>query len=70
MPKYNIILEVSDQFKEDCLPMLEYIKKIAGYGHSFSIMVDPDNSEYEKEFYVDGDGASHIHSIKVEEVKE
>ena len=65
---YIITLEVTSQFKDECLEMLEYIKKVAGWEHSFSVVVDP-GSEDEKKFYVDGDGWSHINKIEVEKVK-
>jgi len=63
---YIITLEVTSQFKEECLEMLEYIKKVAGRGHSFLVVIDPGSEE--KEFYVDGDGSSHINEIGVERV--
>lgn len=50
--------------------LLDYIKKIGNIGHSFSIIVDLGDSEYEKKFYWDGDGADSIKSIKVSEIKE
>lgn len=36
--------------------MLAYIGKIAGHGHSFSVVVDPGDHDYEKKFNIDGDG--------------
>lgn len=67
--KYIISLTVSEQFKTEGVPLLEYIKKQAGIGHSFPVVVDPDDSEYRKEFGIDGDGTSHIYDIKVGEKK-
>ena len=52
-------------FKEFLKPFLEYIQKIGGSGHSFSIIVDPDDSENKKVFGFDGDGADRIDTIKV-----
>lgn len=52
-------------FKEFLKPFLEYIQKIGGSGHSFSIVVDPDDSENRKVFGFDGDGADRIDTIKV-----
>lgn len=63
--KYIVELEITPRFKEEVLPMLYYIKKIAGIGHSFSVIVDPDSKEYTKRFGVDGDGSSHIKNIKL-----
>lgn len=49
--------------------LLNYIKDIGNIGHSFEIVVDPDNSEYKKTFGWDGDGADYIKNIKVESAK-
>lgn len=40
--------------------MLAYIAKIASHGHSFPVVVDPDDREYRKEFGIDGDGAFRL----------
>jgi len=66
-PTYLITIECTGQAaKETLLPLLEYLKITAAVGHSFSIVVDPDDSEHRKEFGMDGDGAAHIISIKSE----
>lgn len=44
--------------------MLDYIGRTAAIGHSFSVVVDPGDSEYEKKFSFDGDGAFRIEDIK------
>lgn len=44
--------------------MLKYIGDTAAIGHSFSVVVDPGDSEYEKKFSFDGDGAFRIEEIK------
>ena len=36
--------------------LLEYIQRTAGIGHSFEVVVDPDDSEYRRRFGIDGDG--------------
>ena len=46
--------------------MLAYIGKAAGVGHSFSIVVDPGDSEYEKTFGFDGDGSDRIISVELD----
>jgi hypothetical protein len=46
--------------------MLAYIGKIGGHGHSFGITVDPGDSEYERKFGFDGDGADHITSVELD----
>jgi hypothetical protein len=46
-------------------PLLDHIKKTGAIGHTFDIVVDPDNSDYRKRFGFDGDGPDRIHDIKV-----
>jgi len=36
--------------------LLEYIRDTAGVGHSFEVVVDPDDRQYRKRFGIDGDG--------------
>ena len=50
--------------------LLEYIKEIGNTGHSFKIVVDPENKDTTKEFGWDGDGSDKIESIKVEKKEE
>ena len=45
--------------------LLEAIKSTANPGHSFPVVLDPDDSENKKEFYFDGDGAFYIDKIEV-----
>lgn len=60
-----IIIECTEQAAtETLMPLLDCLKRNAGIGHSFPIVVDPDDSEFRKKFYMDGDGAAHIISIK------
>lgn len=42
--------------------LIDYLR-IANIGHSFSVVVDPDVSDYKKTFYLDGDGSFRIESI-------
>jgi len=53
--------------KEELAPLLEYIGKNGNPGHSFEIVVDPDDSEKRESFFFDGDGSSHINldSVKI-----
>lgn len=60
----HYILTVTDP-EHSLIELLSYIKQIAGYGHSFQITVDPGNPDYEKKFYIDGDGWDHIQDIAV-----
>lgn len=50
--------------------LLNYIKDIGNVGHSFSIIVDPENSSTKKNFDWDGDGLDYIKSIKVNLINE
>ena len=65
---FNISVEVRDP-ENQLIDMIEYIKKIANGGHSYKITVDPDSSDYKKDFYIDGDGAFHINDVKVDTIK-
>lgn len=47
-------------------PMLRYIGDTAATGHSFNIVVDPDDPETERKFSFDGDGADRILSVEVQ----
>lgn len=44
--------------------LIDYIQRTAGPGHSFEVVVDPDDKEYRKSFYMDGDGPFYIQDIK------
>lgn len=48
--------------------LLEHIKGVGNTGHSFSIVVDPDQQSTKKEFEWDGDGADSILKISHEEL--
>lgn len=50
--------------------LLQHIKKIGNIGHSFSIIVDPNNKDTKLETGWDGDGSDRIRDIKVEDVEE
>lgn len=63
------ILTVSDGDRS-ILNLLEYIQKVARWGHSFPVTVDPNDEEHKQDFYIDGDGWDHIHDITIEEYKE
>lgn len=48
--------------------MVELLKHIGGAanpGHSFKVVVDPDDEEYSKDFFIDGDGDFYLKEIKV-----
>jgi hypothetical protein len=58
--KLTIILrDPNDQL----VKMLYDIMSKANPGHSYEVVVDPDDSEYRKSFFIDGDGAFFIKKI-------
>jgi hypothetical protein len=58
----KIVLDVDDEDGQ-LKKLLEYIKANSEVGHSFGVVVDPDDSELTKKFYIDGDGAFRIRDI-------
>lgn len=51
------------------IKLITYIKQLAGPGHSFSVIVDPDSSENRKSFGMDGDGSFAIQEVMLNKVK-
>lgn len=47
--------------------LLNYIKKLTGIGHSFHVVVDPNNPTHEKDFFIDGDGSDRIKNVDIED---
>lgn len=43
--------------------LLNHIKDTAAIGHSFDVVVDPDNKEFKEVFSIDGDGSDRIEGI-------
>lgn len=52
--------DVEGQLKK----LIEYIAENGNGGHSFSIVVDPGDSENERKFFWDGDGGDYIEGVK------
>ena len=44
--------------------MIDYIMHNANIGHSFESIVDPDDRERKKSFFMDGDGSFYIQEVK------
>ena len=59
----KLVIELDDQDSQ-LSQFLHYVKDISGIGHSFEVVVDPDDSEHRKSFYLDGDGAFRIKNIE------
>lgn len=51
----------------DIANMIDYIKHNGNIGHSFEIIVDPNDSERKKIFGWDGDGADRLDSVKLDD---
>ena len=47
------------------LKILRHMQSIGGMGHSYSIELDPDDSDYRMSVGWDGDGSDHVKDIKV-----
>ncbi len=61
----KLVVDVKDsegQLKE----LIDYIKDVANAGHTFDVVVDPGNEDWEKSFEIDGDGAFSIKEVKFE----
>jgi hypothetical protein len=63
----NISFTVQGDASDSLVRMLRHIQKLGDTGHSFAIVVDPDNSEYRETFGFDGDGSDRIDEILVDE---
>jgi len=61
----KVIVECSQSGAEQLQKLLDYIKSTGGIGHSFHIVVDPEDSEFKNTFGWDGDGADSIEKITV-----
>ena len=48
--------------------LLKHIQEIGNTGHSFSIIVDPDNKDTEGSFGWDGDGSDSIQNVIKEKI--
>jgi hypothetical protein len=60
-----LVRDQDDQLEK----IVKHIQRASSPGHSFPVIVDPNDSEYRKEFYFDGDGAFYIKKIKVTEIE-
>ena len=50
--------------------LLETIKDYTQMGHTFTVVVDPGDEDYEKSFYIDGDGSDKLEELDIQEVEE
>ena len=60
------VIEIECNDSEGSLArLLTYIMRTGNIGHSFDIVVDPDNKEHKMSFGWDGDGSNSIRNIRV-----
>lgn len=59
-------IEISYIGDNSFIEMLKWIANTGAAGHSFSIVVDPKDEDYSKEFGFDGDGSDRMAYIKVD----
>lgn len=61
----KLVIDVNDSEKQ-LKDLVDYIKEVSDAGHSFDVVVDPGNEDWEKGFEIDGDGAFSIKEVKFE----
>lgn len=49
-----------DDSEGNIIGLLKTISDYSKMGHSFTVVVDPGDEEYKKEFWIDGDGADKL----------
>ena len=67
--KFDKIIVLTRDRDSNLFNLLNHIKSLGNIGHSFTIVVDPDNKEG-KTFSWDGDGSDFIKSIEREKGNE
>lgn len=63
----TVVCDVAAKGESGLIDLIEYIAGIGNSGHSFEIVVDPENSDTKKNFYFDGDGSDYIDEVSVED---
>ena len=63
--KGKLVINVVDS-EGELQKLIDHIKKIANMGHSFEVVVDPNNKDYTEKFYIDGDGSFYIKDVEFE----
>jgi len=62
---YDVSFRVKSDALYSLLKLLRHCERCGSIGHSFQIVIDPDNSEYRKTVGFDGDGSDRIEDIQV-----
>lgn len=60
------IIDYEGQIEE----LLNYLSDISSAGHSFNIVVDPNDDDYKQEFWIDGDGSDKIYIDSIENMED
>jgi len=66
--KLKKIIIIASDIDNSLVNLLNHIKNIGNVGHSFEIIVDPDNSDTRLKTGWDGDGSDYIDKIEIEEI--
>lgn len=61
----KLVVNVKDS-EGELKELLKYIKDVSDAGHTFEVVVDPGNEDWEKSFEIDGDGAFKIDDVEYE----
>ena len=64
----NNLTEITIKLRDpdnQLIRLIDYISRKSAPGHSFNVVVDPDDSEYRESFFIDGDGAFYIRELKM-----
>jgi len=69
MEDFDVIqIELRDPDNQ-LVKMIDYIMHTANVGHSFEVVVDPEDRETRKSFDIDGDGPFYINKVSLNSVK-
>lgn len=66
MKKYEVMVNDPD---DSIKRLFEYIKHLSTIGHTFEVVVDPNDNENKQSFEIDGDGCTQLLEINEFEIK-
>lgn len=61
----SLVVRCSPTGAEALKGLIEHLKVTGNIGHSFEVVVDPDDGEHRKVFGWDGDGSHRIHDVRL-----
>jgi hypothetical protein len=50
--------------EKQLVKLICYIQRVSNPGHSFEVVVDPNDSEHRKSFFMDGDGPFFVEKVE------